>query len=306
MSRSRTRERRQQREHERKRQQRMVLIGVVAAVAVILVVFLIIAQTPAEATIPAEAVEQYAGLPQSVTDEGYPVLGDPDAPVSVVEYSSFDCPHCKDFYKEVTPFMIDRVEKGEINFTYIPLFGTGGIVNGEGAAKAALCASEQDAFWTYHSALFTWQDQYANTAFTQGRLTGGVDNLGIDRAQWDSCFGSNRPDEILTAASESAQSLEGFTGTPTVLVNGEIVSPTLAAVNTAIDAALAASPIEPSPLDRDAEVATEEATVEASEAEETPAVEAVEEATVEASEAEETPTVEAVEEATAEATEASE
>ena len=288
MSRSRTRERRQQREHERKRQQRFLLAGVVAVVAVIFVIFLIIAQIPADATIPETAVEQYAGLPQSETEEGYPLLGNPDAPVSVVEYSSFDCPSCQNFYTNVTPSLIERVRAGEISFTYVPLFGTGGIVNGEGAAKAALCAGEQDAFWPYHSALFTWQGQYANTAFTQGRLTGGIDSLELDRSAWDSCFASDRPGTILTSATASAGSLQGFTGPPTILVNGEIVSPTLAAVNTAIDAALAASPVGPVPVDTDVET-TEEAPVDA---EETPVVEA-----------EETPVVEAEEAATAEVTE---
>lgn len=280
MSRSRTRERRQQREQERKRQQRFLLAGVVAVVAVIFVIFLILAQIPAEANIPETAVEQYAGLPQSVTEEGFPVLGNPDAPVNVVEYSSFDCPSCQNFYNNVTPSLIDRARAGEISFTYVPLYGTGGIANGQGAARAALCTGEQDAFWTYHSALFTWQGQYANTAFTQGRLTGGVDSLGIDRAAWDSCFASSRPDTTLENAIAAAQGVEGFSGTPTIVVNGEVVSPTLAAVNSAIDAALATSPVAPVPVDAGAET-TEEAPVEA---DETPAVEAEEAATAEVTE----------------------
>lgn len=264
-SRARTRERRQEREQQRKRNRQIAIVGVVVVVAVILAVLLMISNLPADATISEESISLYEGLPQSVSDEGFPVLGDPDAPVKVVEYSSFDCPHCATFYQNVTPALVERVRAGEISFTYVPLYGTGGIRNGEGAARAAICAGEQGKFWSFHSALFTWQTTYANQAFDGNRLEGGAANLGLDVGAWNSCLRSEATNALLVAASEAATQVEGFTGTPTVTVNGQLISPTLSDVNAAIDSALASAPqvVEPA-ASGDAEAAPE-TTEEASE-----------------------------------------
>ena len=296
-NRARTRERRKQREQERKRNRQILTVGAIVALAIIAALLVIVANQPAEAPIPEGAVAEYEGIEQTQNDAGFPVLGDPDAPVQVVEYSSFDCPHCADFHETVTPQLVERARAGEINFTYVPLYGTGGIPNGEGAAKAAICAADQDAFWSYHTALFTWQRTYGNQAFAGNRLETGIDNLEIDRGEWDACFGSNRPNEVLVAANGQASQLEGFTGTPTVTVNGQIVTATLSDINNAIDAALASAP-PPAPDEEPAAEVTEEAESEAEATEEAEVVEEAE-ATDEAAaddEAEEAATQEATEE----------
>ncbi len=290
MSRSRTVERRKQREVEQRRQRQVTIAVVVAVVAVIGFVLFLLARQPAAAEISAENIERYAGIPQSTTTEGYPLLGNPDAPVQVKEYSSFDCPACRNFYEQSISVLIDRVRAGEVAFVYVPLHGTGGIQNGQSAARAALCAGEQDAFWTYHSALFTWQGEYGNQAFAGNRLTTGVDNLGLNRGEWDSCFGSDRPDRVLTTAQAEAVSLPGYGGTPTITVNGTQVTAEIGAVNTAIDQALASSPLPIVPIGEATSEATEEATAEVT-------AEAIEETAIEATEE---PTVEATTEATAE------
>jgi protein-disulfide isomerase len=277
-SRARTRERRQEREKQRRRNRQLLIVGVIAAIAVILAALLVISNLPAEATIPEETIAQYADLPTSFTEDGFPVLGNPAAPVQVVEYSSFDCPSCGLFYQNVTPALIERVRTGDISFTYVPLFGTGGIRNGEGAARAAICAGRQDAFWPYHSALFTWQAAFANQAFDGNRLEAGAANLGLDVGQWSSCLRSSETNEVLVAANGAANRLEGFTGTPTVTVNGQIVSPTLNDINTAIELALATTQ-QPAPEDTSAaETTSEEETAPEEASEDTePEAEATEE-----------------------------
>lgn len=270
VSRSRTRERREQREREQRRQRQTVIAVVLVVIAVAAFAVFFIASQPAEAEIPAEALELYAGIPVSETVEGFPILGNPDAPVELIEYSSFDCPHCAEFHETVTPALVDRVRAGELSFTYVPLHGTGGIANGEGAARAALCAGEQGQFWPMHSALFTWQSLYANQAFSGNRLATGASNLGLDRGEWDSCFNSAETTGIITAASTKVASNSAFTGTPFVTVNGTVVTPDLAAINTAINNALLTSSAPITPIGE----ATEEPTEEASEATEEPTDEA--------------------------------
>ena len=236
--RSRTRDRRRARERQSRRNRQILLLGAVVAVAVIAVVLLVLTSQPAQAPVSEETVAIYGDIPQSVTEDGFPLLGNADAPVQVSEISSFDCPHCGTFYQTVTPMLVSRARAGEVAFTYIPLFGTGGIPNGQGAARAALCAGEQDAFWMYHSALFDWQQSFGNQAYASNRLRSGIDNLDIDSGAWDACMSSDRPDAILLEANTQASRTEGFRGTPTVLVNGQRVEATLELVEAAIVAAL--------------------------------------------------------------------
>lgn len=270
MSRSRTRERRLQREREQRRQRQLAIVVGLVVLAVVAVAVFFIANQPAEAAIPQEVIDRYAGIPQSETVEGFPVLGNPDAPVEVIEYSSFDCSFCRVFHEEAVPTLIERVRAGEISLTYVPLFGTGGISNGEGAARAAICAGEQGQFWPFHSALFLWQGLYANTAFSANRLATGATNIGLNRGQWDQCFNSAETERILDLAQTKVSTISGFSGTPFVTVNGSAVNPDLNAVNAAIDQALvsASAPVVPlGEAPQEAEPTTE-ATVEAT-AEET-------------------------------------
>lgn len=278
MGRARTVERRKERESQKKRQRQTLILVGVAGVAILAILLILLINGPAEAPIPTASVALYQDIPQSKSADGFPVLGNDSAPVKVIEYASFDCPHCREFHESAISSVIDRVRKGEIQFTYVPIYGTGGIANGQGAAQAAVCAGEQGKFWEYHDALFNWQGVYANTAFSQNRLTTGITNLGIDKASWDQCMSSGLPDQVITAAIEASQ-VQNISGTPSIFVNGNPTSdPSLAAVNTAIDAALAGTPVQP----------TVEVTPEAT-------AEATAEATSEA-------TAEATSEATAEAT----
>lgn len=262
MSRNRTVDRRREREREKRRQQQITLVVVLVAVVLLAALALILANQPAEAPIPAESAALYAGIPQSTSEEGFPRLGNPDAPVKVVDYSSFDCPHCRTFHDEVLPTILDRVRAGEVVFTYVPLY----LNVGEGASRAAICAGEQDKFWEFHDALFNWQGLYGNQAFANNRLETGVDNLGLNRSEWDQCMGSELPGSIVTASRNAANALPGFEGTPTITVNGIIVTPDLTNVVRAINEELAKSggavPLPEATGEATVE-ATAEATVEA-------------------------------------------
>ncbi len=240
-SRTRTRERRKQREQERRRNRQVLAVAAVVVVAVIAILLVLLSNQPAEAPIPEES-NSYADIPQSTNTDGFPVLGNPDAPVQVVEYSSFDCPHCAEFHEFVTPTLVDRAKAGDISFTYVPIYGTGGIPNGQGAARAALCAGEQGKFWAYHSALFSWQSLYGNTALGGNRLESGASNLGLDMGAWHACIQSAEVNDVLTTA-RNAMTAQAVQGTPTLFVNGQMVenATTVSDVNDAIDAALAGS-----------------------------------------------------------------
>jgi protein-disulfide isomerase len=234
-------ERRKEREQQKKRQRQLTFIigGVVVVVLAVVIVLLI--TVPAEAPIPNGTATRYQGIAQSVNDKGFPVLGNDNAPVKVTEYSSFDCPHCAEFHEGTWPQVLDRIRKGEVQFTYVPVYGTGGIQNGQGAAKAAICAGDQGQFWQMHDALFSWQTTYANTAFSQNRFVGGVNGLGLDKGKWDQCLTSGHADTVISAAMDTFR-LQNVAGTPALLVNGTVVDTAsnvslMAAIDSALQAA---------------------------------------------------------------------
>lgn len=175
------------------------------------------------ATFPEGTETRYADFPQSTTEEGFPLLGNPDAKVRLYEISSFDCPHCRTFHDTALPVLLDLIKSGDVAFVYVPLFGTGGIPNGDRAARAALCAGEQGQFWAFHDGVFSWQE-FGTYAFMQERLDAGIEALALDQEAYVTCFDSEATTQTLSNAVEYAYAIEGFRGTPTVVLNGQIVA----------------------------------------------------------------------------------
>lgn len=219
---ARTTERRKERERERRRNRMIAVVVGVMVVALLAATALILANQPSDAPVPAEALTRYEGLTQTQSAEGYPRIGNPTAPVQVALYSSFDCEACLGLHDEIMDDLIQRVRDNQIALTFVPLYGFGNLTNGQGAARAAMCAHAQGGFWPYQDALFAWQAAYGNQAFTQSRLASGIDALGLDRTAFDICSRTGEPDSILREARVDAASLLNFSGTPAMTVNGAI------------------------------------------------------------------------------------
>ncbi len=298
MGRSRSKKRAEERRRQQ-RQRRNRTIGIaVVALAVIAVIFVIMGTRPVAVDIEGEILTRYEGLPTSTTDRGFAVLGNPDAPARLVEYSSFDCPSCRNFHSNVTVNLIDRVRNGEASFTYVPVYGTGSVPNGERASAAAVCAGNQGRFWEYHDLLFDWQGRYSASAFQTRRLEAGAEELGLDVDEFRSCLNSSETREVLENARNAFAQSES-SGTPTLFINEQrVANASLAAVNDQIDIIMTTADPVPVEIIEDGAVSedveeTEEAVVTEEATEET---EATEEMTEEATEE-----VEATEEMTEEA-----
>lgn len=185
------------------------------------------------APVPWYTHARYEGLPQDINAQGYPTLGQPDAPVLLEDFSSFSCIFCYGFHHEVFPELLGWVEEGELFFIYIPIYTTGSVPNGFDANRAALCAGQQGHFWQYADLLFDWHGRFANAAFTAERLEQGARNLGLDMDAWTECMSTPEPEQVLTDALRD-MAAAGITGTPGILVNGQPVAASLNAINSAI------------------------------------------------------------------------
>lgn len=200
----------------------LMLLGVILVLSLLLLVYRLPLQ--AQTPLPPVASGVYEGLPQGLTELGFPTLGDPAASVRVTIYCAFDTLVCGDFHRETFPSLLDSVRDGDINITVLPLLtdndaDDSSIENGQTATRAALCAAEQGAFWQFSDTLYGWQAEFGAAAFESARLLGGIDALAIDRSQWDECMLSNRPDATLVAANTARDAEPAFNQLPFVLVN---------------------------------------------------------------------------------------
>ncbi len=175
---------------------------------------------PLDAPIPMDAGSHYADLEQGYTDQGFPRLGRADAPVQVEEFSSYACPHCREFHETRFVALLPAIAAGEVRVVFIPVPDIGW---GAGdAAKGALCAGEQGHFWTMTDVLFDWQQRFLTSTFDTRRIRKGAEALGLDMAAFDACLKSDSVQLVLEQARQEF-TRRGLTGTPSFFINGQKV-----------------------------------------------------------------------------------
>jgi protein-disulfide isomerase len=224
---------------------RQVWIGVLAAFVVVaaLAVVSVISSPGSKQSSQANdpAVEmQKARQSAARRVPGDPLaMGSPTAPVAIVVWADFQCPYCGQFTKESEPTLVNRyVKTGKARLEWRDFAFLG--KESTSAAIAARAAGRQGKFWPYHDLLFAEQHPENSGALTTSYLVGLARRLGLDTAR----FQADMADPALAkqaAADQAAGTALGVNGTPTVLVNGQLVSGAepLSTYQQAVDAALA-------------------------------------------------------------------
>ncbi len=152
-----------------------------------------------------------------------PVKGNPDAPVTIIEFSDFQCPFCSRFYTQTLPLIEkDYIDTGKVKLVYRDLPIDAIHPNARSAHIAAECADEQGKFWEYHDILFNNQRQWQGLGSVDfdNTLKEYAGQLGLQTASFDSCMKSpdiseEINDDLLDAAKY------GATGTPTFFIGNE-------------------------------------------------------------------------------------
>jgi protein-disulfide isomerase len=155
----------------------------------------------------------------SVDDLTEHVLGNPDAPVTVIEYGDFECPYCA----AAAPVLRRLVEESQgrvrLVFRHFPLAGNHphALTAALTAALAAEAAGAQGAFWEMHDLLFARQDRLSDVA-----LRAYAEDLGLDGSR---VVGEIAQQFAAKVAADFEQGLaDGVAGTPTVVVDGRLFS----------------------------------------------------------------------------------
>ena len=181
---------------------------------------------------PAGATES-AKLDVSIDDDA--VKGNADAPVTIVEFSEFQCPFCKKYFDETYPQIVKNyVLTGKVKYVFRD-FPLEFHPNAQKAAEAAECAGEQGQYWQMHDELFRNQDRLDVVS-----LKSYAKELKLDTAKFDACLDNGDMAEEVKKDAVDGQSY-GVTGTPAFFINGKLISGAMpySAFVTEIEAALA-------------------------------------------------------------------
>lgn len=168
----------------------------------------------------------------SVDDD--PSIGPDDAPITIIEFSDYQCPFCARWHKEVYGAMMKEYE-GRIKFVYrdYPLYSIH--PEAEPAAIAANCAGEQNTYWEFHELLFAGSEGLSREAYLEYAR-----QIGLDLEPFTLCLDEKRYQDEIRADYEYASSL-GVSSTPTFFINGVALvgAQPLEVFRQAIDAQLA-------------------------------------------------------------------
>jgi protein-disulfide isomerase len=182
----------------------------------------------AASTAPTQVPPAQPVQPVTVPLSDEPAKGDPNAPVTIVEYSDYQCPFCLRHFDNTMPSLQQYIDAGQVRYVFkdFPIHSIH--PQAQKAHEAARCARElggDDAYWAMHDLLFTNQEAWAQTSLPEhvAVLKSLAGEAGLSQAEFDACLDSGKYyDAINVEVNEGVQL--GVRGTPTFFINGQLLS----------------------------------------------------------------------------------
>ena len=153
------------------------------------------------------------------------ILGDPNAPVSVIEYGDYQCPFCGKFWNEVEPQLRENyIKTGKVKMVYRSFTFLG--PESTAAAQAAECAKDQKQFWAFHDLVY--KSEVKDGSENNGNLNRNLflqlaADAKLDVKAFTECIDSNKYKDQVSRENEEARSA-GVDSTPTVFINNQKIA----------------------------------------------------------------------------------
>ncbi len=200
---------------QREKRKNLLVATLVIAGAVILITAIVIYRSQAmiDSIITPTAIDfqQTDGM----------AMGDPNAPVTIVEFSDFQCSACQYFHTQtVEPVVEQYVKTGDVYYIFrnFPFIGKDSVT----AAIGGYCAAEQGLFWEYSNIIFANQIGENVQSFSTARLEAMAEIIGLD-TEFAKCLREERYQDQVNADFLAGQEA-GVDSTPSFLINGELVT----------------------------------------------------------------------------------
>jgi protein-disulfide isomerase len=204
---------------------------------------------PAPAAPPVAATPTLENVQYNITTAGFPSEGPADAPITIVEFSDYQCPYCTAWHEQTyQPLLAAYPNKIRFVYRNYPLPFHQNAMMG---AEAALCAGDQNAYWKMHDKLFGEKDlmnNQAGTTLTVDQFVTFATDIGLDGVAFKTCLTTEKYKQQVQSDLDYANSLPtengepAVGGTPTFFINGTrlVGAYPLSAFKQIIDAQLAA------------------------------------------------------------------
>jgi protein-disulfide isomerase len=168
---------------------------------------------------PAPKIEQIESAKitmDTFVSNGSPILGDPNAPITLVEFGDYQCHYCNVFFQTIEDDIIKNyVKTGKVKMIFkdYNIIGPDSI----NASHGAHCANEQGVFWEYHDILYSnWTGE--NNGWASPRnLTIFAEEVNADMDKWTQCMNEKSHSITINESNNDARTLE-LTGTPAFFV----------------------------------------------------------------------------------------
>jgi protein-disulfide isomerase len=241
MSMSLRKEMKDRRRKQRQKQRQIAMLSILGGVALLVGLIIISGSLNSSKAVGDFTVITPVARPQA----SGAAMGDPKAPVRIDVFEDFQCPACQYYTENVEPQVATTyVATGQVYYVFrnYPFIDDNAATKeSDQAASASMCAADQNRFWDYHDMLYAnWKGENQGY-FTDARLTAFADALNLDMKAFKACFKANtHKDQVATDMADGKKM--GMSGTPSLFVNGKIITPgqvpSFEAIKAAVDAAL--------------------------------------------------------------------
>lgn len=168
---------------------------------------------------PETGAPQFADV--SIDDD--PMLGDANAPVTIIEFSDFQCPFCRRFWQDTLPqIKKEYIDTGKVRFVYRDYPLTGGHPAALVSALGGECAEDQGKFWELHDKIFQEQNKQGTgtVSYTATDIKRWGQEIGLNAGEFNACVDSGKySSEVEKDLADG--SAAGVDGTPTFFINGQ-------------------------------------------------------------------------------------
>ncbi len=153
------------------------------------------------------------------TAMGSPILGDPSAPITIVEFGDYQCHACYNWFHTHKPAIYENyIATGKANLVFVDLAFLGR--DSPTAAQASYCAEDQGMYWEYHDLLYNSQESQIDNGWANSeRLKAFAFSLGLDMTLFESCLDSDKYSKRVQYNVSEAKK-HGARATPTFIIVG--------------------------------------------------------------------------------------
>jgi protein-disulfide isomerase len=153
---------------------------------------------------------------QALAENGSPLLGSPNAKITIIEWGDYQCTYCHAFHQNTKDQLIQQyVDSGKANFIFrdFPLNGPDSVL----AAEASYCANDQAKYWQYHDELYNnWGGERTGWV-NQKSLDQFATNVGLDIVEFDKCVNTRKYEQKVLDNQRAGQDI-GIDGTPSFII----------------------------------------------------------------------------------------